>query len=79
MPTNKYEFNVIARSLPQLITAKQLERIRGLCRELNLQHNEECEEMFGQDENGEDVTVDMLSVKAASHLIEYLLELKGEN
>ncbi|MBK7709052.1 MAG: hypothetical protein IPJ30_25700 [Acidobacteria bacterium] len=61
--------NPIARSLFDLVTAKQLGMIRAMSRELGIKADEECEKLM-------DCRTDELSKRAASRLIEHLQELR---
>lgn len=57
--------NPTARSLSDLVTAKQLGMIRAVCREIGIDPDEECEAVLG-------CKTDELSKKAASAFIQYL-------
>lgn len=65
--TEGFPANPIARSLSDLVTAKQLGMIRALCRELGIDEDEECNAVM-KCKTGE------LSKKAASSFIKYLQE-----
>jgi hypothetical protein len=60
-----------ARSLSDLITAKQLGMIRAVAREKGIDEEELCQEEFS-------VSIDVLSKKAASYLIQTLQENEPE-
>jgi hypothetical protein len=62
--------NPIARSLFDLVTAKQLGMIRAMSRELGLDPSEECREMM-------ECSPDELSKRAASAFIGHLLEIRN--
>ena len=68
-----YPSNPIARSLSDLVTAKQLGMIRALARELGVDPDEECQTAMN-------CKTDELSRKAASALIQHLQDMqKGGN
>jgi len=64
-----YPSNPIARSLSDLVTAKQLGMIRALARELGVDPDEECGSVMN-------CKTDELSRKAASSLIQHLQDLQ---
>ena len=73
-PTNDggYPSNPIAKSLSDLVTAKQLGMIRALARELSIDPDEECTTVMN-------CKTDELSRKAASSLIQHLQDMqKGQ-
>jgi hypothetical protein len=61
--------NPIAKSLSDLVTAKQLGMIRAIAREINVDADEECQ-------NAMQCKTDELSKKAASGLIQHLQDLQ---
>lgn len=61
----------IAKSIADLVTAKQLGMIRALARELGINHEGECQSVLG-------CNTDELSKRAASSLIEHLKKLSEE-
>jgi len=63
--------NPIARSLSDLVTAKQLGMIRAIAREMNVDPDEECNTVM-------QCKTDELSKKAASALIQHLQDLQKE-
>ena len=63
--------NPIAKSLSDLVTAKQLGMIRAISREMNVDANEECEAVMH-------CKTDELSKKAASAMIQHLQDLQKE-
>lgn len=63
--------NPIARSLSDLVTAKQLGMIRAIAREMNVDPDEECNAVM-------ECKTDELSKKAASALIQHLQDLQKE-
>ncbi len=63
--TNAPDFNPVAKSLSDLVTAKQLGMIRAIAREIGIDSQEFCQEHF-------DCVPDELSKKAASALIQKL-------
>lgn len=68
---SRFPANPIAKSLPDLITAKQLGMIRNLCREMQIDENFECATLM-------DCKTDELSKKAASSFIQYLQDMQKE-
>jgi hypothetical protein len=58
----------VARSIGDMVTAKQLGMIRAMGREANVDPNEECRQMFKCE-------VEELSKRAASELIDHLKEI----
>lgn len=72
-PSNDGGFpnNPIARSLADLVTAKQLGMIRAISREMNMDANEECDSVMN-------CKTDELSKKAASAMIQHLQDLQKE-
>ncbi len=72
-PTNDGGFpsNPIARSLSDLVTAKQLGMIRAISREINVDADEECQTIM-------QCKTDELSKKAASGLIQHLQDLQKQ-
>jgi len=73
-PTNDggYPSNPIAKSLSDLVTAKQLGMIRALARELSIDPDQECTTVMN-------CKTDELSRKAASSLIQHLQDMqKGQ-
>ena len=72
-PTNDGGFpnNPIARSLSDLVTAKQLGMIRAIAREMNINPDEECNTVMS-------CKTDELSRKAASAMIQHLQDLQKE-
>lgn len=63
--------NPIARSLSDLVTAKQLGMIRAIAREMNVDPDEECNSVM-------QCKTDELSKKAASSFIQHLQDLQKE-
>ncbi len=63
--------NPIARSLSDLVTAKQLGMIRAISREMNIDADEECNTVM-------QCKTDELSKKAASAMIQHLQDLQKE-
>jgi len=61
--------NPIAKSLSDLVTAKQLGMIRAIAREINVDADEECQNVM-------QCKTDELSKKAASGLIQHLQDLQ---
>lgn len=72
-PTDNGGFsgNPIARSLSDLVTAKQLGMIRAISREIGVEANEECNTVMN-------CTTDELSKKAASAFIQHLQDMQKE-
>jgi hypothetical protein len=72
-PTNDGGFpnNPIARSLSDLVTAKQLGMIRAISREMNIDADEECNQVM-------QCKTDELSKKAASAMIQHLQDVQKE-
>ncbi len=72
-PTNDGGFpaNPIAKSLSDLVTAKQLGMIRAISREIGVDANEQCEIVMS-------CKTDELSKKAASGLIQHLQDMQKE-
>ncbi|HMS40839.1 MAG TPA: Rad52/Rad22 family DNA repair protein [Pyrinomonadaceae bacterium] len=72
-PTNDGGFpsNPIARSLSDLVTAKQLGMIRAISREIGVDADEECQTVM-------QCKTDELSKKAASGLIQHLQDLQKQ-
>lgn len=72
-PSNDGGFpsNPIARSLSDLVTAKQLGMIRAISREINVDADEECQTIM-------QCKTDELSKKAASGLIQHLQDLQKQ-
>ncbi len=69
-PSNDgFPANPIARSLSDLVTAKQLGMIRAISREINVDADEECQTVM-------QCKTDELSKKAASGLIQHLQDLQ---
>jgi hypothetical protein len=62
----------VARSLGDLVTAKQLGMIKAIARELGVDPNEECQSVMN-------CNTDELSKKAASALIQHLQDLQKQN
>jgi len=75
-PTNNndggFPANPIARSLSDLVTAKQLGMIRAISREIGIEADNECETVM-------QCKTDELSKKAASGFIQHLQELQKSN
>ena len=71
--SNEVDFptDPIARSLGELVTAKQLGMIRALARDLKIDADEECNSVMS-------CNVDALNKKAASALIGYMQELTSD-
>lgn len=61
--------NPVARSLGELVTAKQLGMIRAIARELNIDPDEECNSVMN-------CSTDELTKRAASSLIQHLQEMQ---
>ena len=73
-PTNNdggFPSNPIARSLSDLVTAKQLRMIRAISREISVDADEECQTIM-------QCKTDELSKKAASGLIQHLQNLQKQ-
>jgi hypothetical protein len=70
-PTNNDGFpaNPIAKSLSDLVTAKQLGMIRAISREIGIEADEECQNVM-------QCKTDELSKKAASGFIQHLQEFQ---
>jgi hypothetical protein len=64
--------NPIARSLGELVTARQLGMIRAIARELNIDADEECHTVMH-------CSTDELTKKAASSLIQHLQDMQRNN
>ncbi|HEX6125571.1 MAG TPA: Rad52/Rad22 family DNA repair protein [Pyrinomonadaceae bacterium] len=64
--------NPVARSLGELVTAKQLGMIRAIARELNIDPDEECNSVMS-------CSTDELTKRAASALIQHLQEMQKSN
>ncbi|MEO8573829.1 MAG: hypothetical protein ABI481_07655, partial [Pyrinomonadaceae bacterium] len=64
--------NPVARSLGELVTAKQLGMIRAIARELNIDPDEECNSVMN-------CSTDELTKRAASSLIQHLQDKQGKN
>ncbi|MET0752528.1 MAG: Rad52/Rad22 family DNA repair protein, partial [Pyrinomonadaceae bacterium] len=64
--------NPIAKSLSDLVTAKQLGMIRAIAREIGADPDEECNNLM-------QCKTDELSKKAASALIQHLQDMQNEN
>lgn len=62
----------VARSLGELVTAKQLGMIKAIARELGIDPNEECQSVMH-------CNTDELSKKAASALIQHLQDMQKQN
>ncbi len=69
MPSNQSYTDPVAKSLGDMVTAKQLGMIRAIAREANLDAEYECSQMLK-------CHVDELSKRAASDLIEHLQNLQ---
>jgi hypothetical protein len=67
-----YPSNPIARSLSDLVTAKQLGMIRAIAREIGVDPDEECSSVMN-------CKTDELSRKAASSLIQHLQDMQKGN
>ncbi len=63
--------NPVARSLGELVTAKQLGMIRAIARELNIDPDEECNSVMN-------CSTDELTKRAASSLIQHLQDLQKD-
>ncbi|HUR96833.1 MAG TPA: Rad52/Rad22 family DNA repair protein [Pyrinomonadaceae bacterium] len=63
--------NPVARSLGELVTAKQLGMIRAIARELNIDPDEECSSVMN-------CSTDELTKRAASSLIQHLQDKQGK-
>jgi predicted nucleic acid-binding Zn finger protein len=64
--------NPIAKSLGDLVTAKQLGMIRAIARELNIDPDEECNSVMN-------CSTDELTKRAASSLIQHLQDMQKSN
>lgn len=64
--------NPVARSLGELVTAKQLGMIRAIAREVDVDPDEECNSLMS-------CATDELTKRAASSLIQYLQERQRNN
>lgn len=71
LPASQFPRDPIAKSIADLVTAKQLGMIRALAREMGINHEEECQAVLG-------CKTDELSKRAASSLIEHLKKLGEE-
>jgi hypothetical protein len=72
-PTNDgFPANPIAKSLSDLVTAKQLGMIRAISREINVDADEECQNVM-------QCKTDELSKRAASGFIQHLQDLQKQN
>lgn len=69
---NEFPANPIARSLGELVTAKQLGMIRAIARELNVDPDEECNSLMS-------CSTDELTKRAASALIQHLQDMQRNN
>lgn len=69
---NDFPANPIARSLGELVTAKQLGMIRAIARELNVDPDEECNSLMS-------CSTDELTKRAASALIQHLQDMQRNN
>jgi hypothetical protein len=69
---NDFPANPIARSLGELVTAKQLGMIRAISRELNVDPDEECNSLMS-------CSTDELTKRAASALIQHLQDMQRNN
>lgn len=67
-----FPLDPVAKSIPDLVTAKQLGVIRTMSKELNIDAEEECQAVLG-------CNTDELSKRAASALIEHLKKLSEES
>lgn len=63
--------NPVARSLGELVTARQMGMIRAIARDLNIDPDEECNAVMA-------CNVDELTKRAASALIQHLQDLQGK-
>ncbi|MEZ5425639.1 MAG: Rad52/Rad22 family DNA repair protein [Pyrinomonadaceae bacterium] len=70
--TNDFPQNPIARSLSDLVTAKQLGMIRAISREIGIDADEECVSVMN-------CRTDELSKRAASSLIQHLQDMQKQN
>ncbi len=72
-PTNDgFPANPIAKSLSDLVTAKQLGMIRAISREIGIEADEECQNVM-------QCKTDELSKRAASGFIQHLQDLQKQN
>lgn len=71
-PGDDFPPNPIARSLGDLVTAKQLGMIRAIARELGIDADEECNTVMR-------CNTDELTKRAASSLIHHLQEMQRDN
>jgi hypothetical protein len=69
---NSVPSNPIAKSLSDLVTAKQLGMIRAIAREIGVDPDEECNNLM-------QCKTDELSKKAASALIQHLQDMQNQN
>ena len=69
---NEFPSEPIARSLGELVTAKQLGMIRAIARELNIDADEECHRVMN-------CSTDELTKRAASSLIQHLQDMQKNN
>ncbi len=72
LPVRAFPANPIARSLFDLVTAKQLGMIRATARELGMKADRECDRLMH-------CSTDELSKRAASAFIEHLTDLRIAN
>jgi hypothetical protein len=70
--SSEFPANPIARSLGDLVTAKQLGMIRAIARELNVDPDEECNSVMK-------CSTDELTKRAASSLIQHLQDMQRNN
>jgi hypothetical protein len=69
---NEFPSEPVARSLGELVTAKQLGMIRAIARELNIDSDEECHTVMN-------CSTDELTKRAASSLIQHLQDMQRNN
>ena len=69
---NDFPSEPVARSLGELVTAKQLGMIRAIARELNIDPDEECHTVMN-------CSTDELTKRAASSLIQHLQDMQRNN
>jgi hypothetical protein len=70
--TDDFPADPIARSLGDLVTAKQLGMIRAIAREINIDPDEECNTVMR-------CSTDELTKRAASSLIQHLQDMQRNN
>ena len=72
VPENDFPTDPVARTLGELVTAKQLGMIRAIAREINIDPDEECNTVMH-------CSTDELTKRAASSLIQHLQDMQRNN